>query len=82
MRDRPDGIITQKVGGTDADQRYGFLQFMVDCVVVLRHQVVDGSAFRNLRVVKYRGSGFSGDEFPISLTADGHAADQSRSHAS
>jgi circadian clock protein KaiC len=65
------GIITQKVGGHEADQRYGFLQFMVDCVVVLRHQVVDGSAFRHLRVMKYRGSGFAGDEFPITLTKDG-----------
>jgi circadian clock protein KaiC len=65
------GIITQKVGGHEADQRYGFLQFMVDCVVVLRHQVVDGSAFRHLRVMKYRGSGFVGDEFPITLTKDG-----------
>ncbi len=65
------GIITQKVGGNDADHRYSFLQFMVDCVVALRHHVVDGSAFRTLRVVKYRGSGFSGDEFPISLTAEG-----------
>ena len=65
------GIITQKVSGSEADQRYGFLQFMVDCVVVLRHQVVDGSAFRNLRVMKYRGSGFAGDEFPITLTNEG-----------
>jgi circadian clock protein KaiC len=65
------GIITQKFNGNDLDQRYGFLQFMVDCVVVLRHQVVDGSAFRNLRVMKYRGSGFAADEFPISLTHDG-----------
>src|SRR5688572_12246237 len=64
-------IITQKVGGHEADHRYGFLQFMVDCVVVLRHWVVDGSAFRNLRVMKYRGSGFVGDECPISLTAEG-----------
>jgi circadian clock protein KaiC len=64
------GIITQKVGH-DTDLRYGFLQFMVDCVVVLRHQVVDGSAFRHLRVMKYRGSGFAGDEFPITLTKDG-----------
>ncbi len=64
-------LITQKVGGNDADQRYGFLQFMVDCVVVLRHYVVEGSAFRTLRVVKYRGSGFAGDEFPIALTAEG-----------
>ena len=65
------GIITQKVDGVEGGQRYTFLQFMVDCVVVLRHQVVDGSAFRNLRVKKYRGSGFAGDEFPITLTADG-----------
>ncbi len=65
------GMITQKCGGDDADHRYEFLQFMVDCVVVLRHQVVDGSAFRTLRVMKYRGSGFSGDEFPISLNNDG-----------
>jgi circadian clock protein KaiC len=64
-------IITQKVGAVEADQRYGFLQFMVVCVVILRHQVVDGSVFRNLRVMKYRGSGFSGDEFPITLTMEG-----------
>ena len=65
------GIITQKVSGNDADQRYGFMQFMVDCVVVVKHHVIDGSAFRNLRIVKYRGSGFLADEFPISLTKEG-----------
>jgi circadian clock protein KaiC len=65
------GIITQKIGNGVDDHRYSFLQFMVDCVVVLRHQVTNGSAFRNLRVMKYRGSGFLGDEFPITLTSDG-----------
>lgn len=65
------GIITLKVGASEVDHRYSFLQFMVDCVVVLRHQVVDGSSFRNLRVMKYRGSGFSADEFPITLTNHG-----------
>ena len=64
------GVITQKVSGGDAD-RHNYLQFMVDCVVILRHQVVNGSVFRNLRVMKYRGSGFSGDEFPITITDDG-----------
>jgi KaiC/GvpD/RAD55 family RecA-like ATPase len=44
---------------------------MVDAVIVLKHQVVDGSAFRNLRIVKYRGSDFMGDEFPITLTSGG-----------
>lgn len=65
------GIITQKISQTENDGRYGFMQFMVDCVVVLRHELVNGSAFRNLRVVKYRGSGFAGDEFPITLTDEG-----------
>ena len=65
------GIITQKASESDADHHYNFLQFMADCVIVLRHQVVNGSAFRNLRVMKYRGSGFLGDEFPITLGAAG-----------
>ena len=65
------GIITQKVSSGHHDDCYGFLQFMVDCVVVLRHEVIDGTAFRNLRVMKYRGSGFAGDEFPITLTTAG-----------
>lgn len=65
------GIITQKVSDGDAGHNYNFLQFMADCVIVLRHQVVDGSAFRNLRVMKYRGSGFLGDEFPITLNTEG-----------
>ncbi len=64
------GLITQKFRN-EGDQHYAFLQFMVDCVVSLRHLVVDGSAFRNLRIVKYRGSGFSGDEFPVGLSVDG-----------
>lgn len=74
------GVITQKAGADpdqeggelNADtQRYNHLQFMVDCVVILRHKVVNGTAFRTLRVMKYRGSGFSGDEFPITVGADG-----------
>ncbi len=65
------GVITKKTATVDGDGPYGFLQFLVDCVVVLRHQVVDGSAFRNLRVMKFRGSSFSGDEFPISISEDG-----------
>jgi circadian clock protein KaiC len=63
-------IITQKIG-TDGDERYSYLQFMIDCVVHLRHQVVNRSAFRTLRVVKSRGSSFSGDEFPISVSQSG-----------
>lgn len=65
------GVITQKVTGGDADRHYAFLQFMADCVIVLHQRVLDGSTFRTLRVMKYRGSGFSADEFPIALSAEG-----------
>lgn len=66
-------IITQKVGADDdlSAQHYNFMQFMADCVVNLGHQVIAGSGFRNVRVMKYRGSGFLGDEFPITITAAG-----------
>lgn len=66
-------IITQKVGADDdlSWQHYNFMQFMADCVVNLGHQVIAGSGFRNVRVMKYRGSGFLGDEFPITITQAG-----------
>jgi circadian clock protein KaiC len=64
-------IITQKVGEPGVDGRYAFLQFMVDCVILLGHEVVDGAAYRNLRVSKYRGSAFLADEFPIVFTETG-----------
>lgn len=65
------GIITQKMGEPGHDAHSAFLQFMVDCVVVLRHEVIQGAAFRNLRIVKFRGSGFSGDEFPMAFDNQG-----------
>lgn len=66
-------IITQKVGADDDPswQHYNFMQFMADCVVNLGHQVMAGSGFRNIRVMKYRGSDFLGDEFPITITQAG-----------
>lgn len=62
------GIITAKIQGNGEEvlpERYGFLQFMVDCVVRLDHNVVDMVSQRNLRVVKYRGSGFHENESPM-----------------
>ena len=73
LRSGLTAIITQKVGaeGDRSWQHYDFMQFMADCVVNLGHQVVAGSGFRNVRVMKYRGSGFLGDEFPITITEAG-----------
>ena len=42
-----------------------FMQFMVDCCVSLRHEVIQGVSQRNLRVTKYRGSSFDENECPF-----------------
>jgi circadian clock protein KaiC len=47
------------------DQPYGFMQFMVDCSVILNHSVVGGVSQRNMRVQKYRGSSFDENESPF-----------------
>lgn len=62
-------LITAKAGGDEAVasvlQPFGFMQFMVDCAVMLNHSVVLGISQRNLRVQKYRGSSFNEDESPF-----------------
>lgn len=72
------GIITAKAGGevttpedTQREQPFGFMQFMVDCAVVLNHSVVQGVSQRNLRVQKYRGSGFDENESPFLIGRNG-----------
>jgi circadian clock protein KaiC len=69
------GIITAKADGDDASsinqQQFGFMQFMVDCAVVLNHGVVQGVSQRNLRVQKYRGSTFDEHESPFLIGKSG-----------
>ena len=69
------GLITAKVGGDEASsvtqQEFGFMQFMVDCAVILSHSVVLGVSQRNLRVQKYRGSSFDENESPFLIGGSG-----------
>jgi circadian clock protein KaiC len=62
-------LITAKVGGhgehTLNQPQLSFMQFMVDCSVVLKQELAQGVSQRSLRVVKYRGSSFSENESPI-----------------
>jgi len=66
------GVITSKNDGAESgagnptgNQTFGFMQFMVDCAVILNQSVVQGLSQRNLRVMKYRGSGFDENESPF-----------------
>jgi circadian clock protein KaiC len=69
------GIITLKAGGDKSSslsrQPFGFMQFMVDCAVLLSHGVVLGVSQRSLRVQKYRGSSFDEDEVPFLIGKHG-----------
>jgi circadian clock protein KaiC len=69
------GLITAKAGGDDATSMsqhpFGFMQFMVDCAVVLNHTVELGVSQRNLRVQKYRGSNFDENEAPFVIGKSG-----------
>lgn len=69
------GLITAKEGGDEASsftqQHFGFMQFMVDCAVVLNQRVILGVSQRNLRVQKYRGSGFDENESPFVIGTGG-----------
>ena len=68
-------VITLKAGGDETNplryQPLGFIQFMVDCVVILKHGVVEGVSQRDLRVQKYRGSSFDEDESPFVIGKNG-----------
>ncbi|MDO8369729.1 MAG: circadian clock protein KaiC, partial [Candidatus Nitrotoga sp.] len=69
------GLITAKAGGDEtsaiSQEPFGFIQFMVDCTVILQHSVVQSVSQRNLRVQKYRGSSFDEDELPFVIGKNG-----------
>jgi circadian clock protein KaiC len=67
------GLITGKAAEADrpTTERYAFMQFMVDCVVLFQHRLADRVSIRTVRIMKYRGSAFSENEFPIVISRDG-----------
>jgi circadian clock protein KaiC len=65
-------IITAKIddrGPGIAD--YGFLQFMVDCVIGFESRLESGVALHRIQVTKYRGSAFARGEYPVSFGPGG-----------
>jgi circadian clock protein KaiC len=65
-------IVTAKLDSRTAEAvHYGFLQFMVDCVVRLERHQEDRIAAQSIQITKYRGSGFAAAEFPLSFGPSG-----------
>ena len=67
------GIITVRIDASDPllSLHYGFMQFMADCVVLLNHRLDERVSLRDLRIVKYRGSSFKENEFPLVIAPQG-----------
>jgi circadian clock protein KaiC len=69
------GLVTAKAGGDEtsaiSQEPFGFIQFMVDCTVILQHSVAQSVSQRNLRVQKYRGSSFDENELPLVIGKSG-----------
>jgi circadian clock protein KaiC len=61
------GILTARIATAYSapEERYGFMQFMADCVVLLTHKLEERVALRTMRTIKYRGSSFAENELSM-----------------
>jgi circadian clock protein KaiC len=65
-------IVTAKLEERTSEAlHYGFLQFMVDCVVRFERRQEDRISAHSIQVTKYRGSGYATAEFPLSFGPSG-----------
>jgi circadian clock protein KaiC len=61
-------VITAKIDSRGLEiANYGFLQFMVDCVIGFESRLECGVALHRVQVTKYRGSAFAKGEYPVSF---------------
>lgn len=56
---------------SDYAQDFGFMPFVADCVIELRHVPLESVFVRNLRVVKYRGNDIAVHEVPFVIDSRG-----------
>jgi circadian clock protein KaiC len=65
-------IVTAKMDGDSSGiVNYGFMQFMVDCVIRFERRLEHGVALHRLEITKYRGSDFVAGEYPVSFGPSG-----------
>jgi circadian clock protein KaiC len=65
-------IVTAKMDSQTSEVvNYGFMQFMMDCVIRFDRRLEYGVPAHRLQVTKYRGSDFASGEFPLSFGRSG-----------
>jgi len=63
-------IITVEAGETTLT-RHGIEEYVSDCVILLDNRIVNQSAIRRLRIIKYRGTSHGTNEYPFLITEGG-----------
>lgn len=67
-----NAIVTAKIeDGISASVNYGFMQFMMDCVIRINRRLEHGVSLHRLQITKYRGSDFVAGEYPVSFGSSG-----------
>jgi circadian clock protein KaiC len=67
-----NAIVTVKIeDGISETVNYGFMQFMMDCVIRLSRRLEQGVSLHRLQITKYRGSDFAAGEYPVSFGSSG-----------
>lgn len=64
-------IVTGERGGETTLTRHGLEEYVSDCVIFLDNRIAQELSTRRLRIVKYRGSGHSTNEFPFLIDEKG-----------
>jgi len=64
-------IVTGERGNEGTLTRYGLEEYVSDCVILLDNRVTQELSNRRLRIIKYRGSAHSTNEFPFIIDEDG-----------
>ncbi|PPD57409.1 circadian clock protein KaiC [Dehalogenimonas etheniformans] len=64
-------IVTGERGGETTLTRHGLEEYVSDCVIFLDNRVNDQLSTRRIRIIKYRGSSHSTNEFPFLIDEQG-----------
>jgi circadian clock protein KaiC len=64
-------IVTGERGGESMLTRHGLEEYVSDCVIFLDNRITQELSTRRLRIVKYRGSAHSTNEFPFIIDEAG-----------
>jgi circadian clock protein KaiC len=64
-------LVTGERGGETTLTRHGLEEYVSDCVIFLDNRVTQELSTRRMRIIKYRGSAHSTNEFPFIIDEEG-----------